>query len=603
MNSDPSTQAYGPWNPGIGSDLPREYVRLSTMFRPENTETTVEQARELSDFCGIAPHDLVAFRADRLIVHELLIRVTADLSVPDGPNDEDLGINFRGMTATVLEKYIAPHRDALIRLHDAVRDKAAAKIASELSRELRPGGGRAAAPQARGSLRRLVGGGRSKAGPNTSRQDFWDRERRVVAEWRRKREAAEDPLDKACYDALTAIVTAIASHRGRLVGDRDLITRLAVTMVCNGHGSDVIGQAIDPYVREAADREGYRLLPRQAEPVVMNVKGASASGKSTMRPLQRTLAERLHVPWHDFALISPDIWRKFLLDYESLGAAYKYAGTMTGHELEVIDKKLDLYMANKAVRGRMSHLLIDRFRFDSFVPEADGDETSKLLTRFGNLIYLFFMITPPHATVERAWRRGLKVGRYKAVDDLLYHNIEAYVGMPQLFLTWALKTGKRVHYEFLDNSVAEGRRPRTVAYGWNGEMNILDIKCLIDVDRFRKVNVDARTPEDVHAGDDMAPENNLDFLRQCARWIPVINFADFRTGYVYAQLKAGAWTHRDEDYLARACEVEDVKVGLEGIGSDAGPVAATAEMEAPRLDVETAHTLGAWGAEAGARLR
>ena len=44
----------------------------------------------------------MAFRPERLAVHELLIRVTADVSVPDGPNYEDLGINFREITETIL---------------------------------------------------------------------------------------------------------------------------------------------------------------------------------------------------------------------------------------------------------------------------------------------------------------------------------------------------------------------------------------------------------------------------------------------------------------------------------------------------------------------
>ena len=76
----------------------------------------------------------------------------------------------------------------------------------------------------------------------------------------------------------------------------------------------------------------------------MNTKGPSASGKSTLRPLQRKLAGRIGVDWAEFALISPDIWRKQLLDYASLGDAYKYAGAFTGDELHLIDCKLDLYM-------------------------------------------------------------------------------------------------------------------------------------------------------------------------------------------------------------------------------------------------------------------
>ena len=139
----------------------------------------------------------------------------------------------------------------------------------------------------------------------------------------------------------------------------------------------------------------------------MNTKGASASGKSTLRPLQKTLAGQIGVRWDEFALISPDIWRKQLLDYAGLGAVYKYGGAFTGDEVRIIDQKLDRYMARKAASGNISHLLIDRFRFDSFAPDSD-EAGSNLLTRFGHVVYLFFMITPPETLVERAWNRGLE---------------------------------------------------------------------------------------------------------------------------------------------------------------------------------------------------
>jgi hypothetical protein len=164
--------------------------------------------------------------------------------------------------------------------------------------------------------------------------------------------------------------------------------------------------------------------------------------------LQRKLAEALKLDWTDFALISPDIWRKYLLDYDSLGDATRYAGSLTGHEIEIIDAKLDEYMAGRAARGELPHLLVDRFRFDSFSVSPNEADGGRLLTRFGDRVYMFFVITPPDATVERAWCRGNKFGRYKAVDDLLYHNVEAFTGMPQLFLTWARSPGKEVHFEF-----------------------------------------------------------------------------------------------------------------------------------------------------------
>jgi hypothetical protein len=423
------------------------------------------------------------------------------------------------------------------------------------------------------------------------------RDRRIAAEWQEKSKAANDPLNESCFWALGAVATAIIAKHGRLYADRKLLTELAVTLVCNDYGSEVIGEAIQPFIQEAAADEGYRLLPAQAHPVVMNVKGASASGKSTMRPLQRALAEKLHLPWNEFALISPDIWRKYLLDYDSLGAGYKYAGTLTGHEIEIIDKKLDLRMAAKAANGKMSHLLIDRFRFDSFAPA--GKESNRLLTRFGDLVYMFFMITPPEMTVERAWKRGLKFGRYKAVDDLLAHNVEAYEGMPELFFTWALNIGRRVHYEFLDNSVAEGARPRTVAFGWNQELTILDVKAMLNIDRFRKININAHAPAEVYIGDNLAPEANVEFLKRCARMIPVINFADYDTGHVYARLERGQWTWRDEHGFARALQDADTKAGLEAVAPNKFNPASAKPVAQPNLAGDKAHTLGAWGEAAG----
>ncbi|HEY1475616.1 MAG TPA: hypothetical protein VGF53_16190 [Pseudolabrys sp.] len=589
----PLLAEYGAWNPGLESELPAEYLPLSTIFGSENVSTSIAKAYELSDYCGLPAHELVAFRAERLTVHELLIRVTASLAVPDGRDYEDLGRNFREIAGTILKRYIAPHREEIAQVFEQLRKAASVKIERELEKAFADP--RPAAEVDEGSWwRRLFAVDTPNKRPRSPMQTASERDGRIVAEWQRKTAKADNRLDAACFDALHQIATAVMSRRGRLFGDNALLTELAVTLVCNGHGSEVIGNAIIPFFDEAVTREGYRPLPRQERPVVMNVKGASASGKSTMRPLQKVLAEKLKFPWQEFALISPDIWRKFLLDYGSLGPAYKYAGTLTGHEVEIIDKKLDRHMAARAASGETSHLLIDRFRFDSFVPDWEGKGSSRLLTRFGNLVYMFFMITPPEMTVERAWIRGLKVGRYKAVEDLLAHNVEAYTGMPELFFTWALAAGKRVHYEFLDNSVAEDRPPRTVAFGWNGEMTVLDIKSMLDIERFRKINIHAQKPEEIYIDKNLAPEFNVEFLKRCARWIPVINFADYETGQVYARLQRGKWAWRDEQRFAAMLNDPDAKAGLRAIAPNAcESTAAPAEMRI-NLALDKAHTLGAW---------
>jgi hypothetical protein len=172
--------------------------------------------------------------------------------------------------------------------------------------------------------------------------------------------------------------------------------------------------------------------------------------------------------------------------------------------------------------------------------------------------------------------------------------------MPELFFTWALTTGKRVHYEFLDNSVVEGRPSRTVAFGWNGEMTILDIKSMLDIERFRKINIRAQKPEEVYVNENLAPECNVEFLKRCARWIPIINFADYETGRVYARLKHGKWAWRDEQRFAFALKDPDAKAGLETIAPNKFGPTAGAVVEPRNLDIDKAHTLGVWGEAASA---
>ena len=556
---------FGPWNPGIESPVPGRLLHLSTRFRPENVYTTLAQARELRSVTGLEFSDLVAFRPERLALHELLIRVSADFSVPDGSKIEDLGINFRRITGELLRERIEPQRDAIAAFFEG-RKKALAEFISAELNQLSSSAATA-----------------------------------LIAKWEARGQGGSDALQRSACRALARVVSAVLVRHGRMWGPRELIASIATTIACNDFGSAEIGRLIEPWVMQAVAAGRYRLLPRQERPVVMNTKGASASGKSTLRPLQRRLAGHIGTSWSEFALISPDIWRKQLLDYATLGAAYKYAGAFTGDELHIIDQKLDQYMARKAERSEMSHLLIDRFRFDSFAPDSDV-AGSNLLTRFGRIVYLFFMITPPHLLVERAWSRGLEVGRYKAVDDTLAHGVEAYSGMPLLFFTWVERTDKRVHFEFLDNSVNLGERPRTVAFGWNESMTVLDVKCMLDVERYRRVDINATCEEALFRDRTLlAPEKNTSFLRECVQRFREFNFADQATGRVYLRLKSGAPVWTDPEALQQAARDTDTRAGLMATAPGALN-GTTAFVERPAfsdelVSTERIHTVGRWGAE------
>jgi hypothetical protein len=253
-------------------------------------------------------------------------------------------------------------------------------------------------------------------------------------------------------------------------------------------------------------------------------------------------------------------------------------------------------MSFKGKVGQLPHLLIDRFRFDSFAQDPDEEDGSRLLTRFGAYVYMFFMITPPEATVERAWTRGLQFGRYKAVDDLLAHNVEAYSGIPSLFFTWARRADKQVHFEFLDNSVAEGRRPRTVAFGFNGRMNILDLECLLDVERYQHINIEARTPEAIYAdASSRRAGRHSQFLKQCLRNIASIDFADYATGQVYAHIAGGKLTAWNPEVYRRAVRDDDVRAIFEAVAMPPKARSLGALGDEDRLDPRQHLTLGQWG--------
>ena len=141
----------------------------------------------------------------------------------------------------------------------------------------------------------------------------------ALAAWKEALPGQQDPAEHAYLLALITIIGGIIGQHGRLVADRDLVVDLSLRIVMNNFGSREIGRIIRPMFNDAVAKEGYRFLPAQSHPIVMNTKGASASGKSTIRPQQRRLAEKMNVKWEDFALISPDYWRKYLLDYETMG--------------------------------------------------------------------------------------------------------------------------------------------------------------------------------------------------------------------------------------------------------------------------------------------
>lgn len=520
LRAPSDSSEFSAWNPGVASRIPTCYRGLETIARQECVTTDHIQLDELSAMTGLPPEELATFRPMRLVLHELIVRVTADIAVAEGDSEEVFGQHFRRIARRIFDAYLLPDAESFVRLHSDLRQRTEQRVGELLENQLRSTVVRPV-KQARWAL---LGRRRDDAGRAES---LAEREHRMILGFKASGLATLDPFERAMFKSLYRVLGVIAATRGSLGGDLELLKTLVTSHVCNTLGSQLIGQAIAPLVDTAIEAEGYARVRNQEAPILISLKGASAAGKSSIRPMVKRLMLDAGIEADGYATISPDVWRRLLLDYDTLGAAYKYAGHLTSREVMVIDAKLDQYIRDKANRAHaIPHLLVDRFRFDSFSTREIGRVLHETYTRHVSTLHMYFVVTPPEETVERGWLRALERGRYKAVEDFLAHCVEAYTGMPRVLFKWLAYPQIDYRYHFLDNRVPKGTFPIPIATGTREHMTIYDPVGMIDIARYQKINVYARCRSEVYA----APESsrmdcNATFLRECLQRIPRVSFA------------------------------------------------------------------------------
>ncbi|MFY0992918.1 hypothetical protein [Halomonas sp. C05BenzN] len=537
------------WNPGLEADLPRRYHVLETIHRSANVYSRLAEMPELRALTGLEEEELVAFRAERLLLHELIVRVTADIMVLEGEEEEALGQHFRRITLKILTDYLTPQlsvlRQEYDRLHEAIHRQVGDILATAFAPEP------VATDPEPGSFLARWFGKRPAPGRQADHRSLQERHHDAIMDIKHRGLAAREELEQAIYKSTYRVLNSIAGVQGHIGVDREVLARLITRHACNDFGSRHLGRMIAPHVERAMQCEGYGRIPCAGEPILISLKGASAAGKSSLRHLLRNTLQDLGIQPEQYGTITPDIWRRLLLDYDALGEAYKYAGRLASKEVKLVDAKLDRYIRDKAQRDRtIPNLLIDRFRFDSFSSETVSRLLDDTYAKHVSTMYIYFIITPPEATVERGWQRGLERGRYKAVSDFLGHCVEAYDGMPKLLFKWLDSPRPRFEYVFLDNSVPRHTPPTTIAYGTREALHILDPLGLVNVDRYKRINTAATCPAEVYPDDDtLAVGRNCTFLERCIAKVPEVRFVDAATGTVYLRATSGRFAVEDATLL------------------------------------------------------
>ena len=567
---------FSAWNPGLEADLPSRYKSLETIHRPANVYSCLSDLLELRALTGLAEEELVAFRAERLVLHELIVQVTADVLVLEGEEEELLGLHFRSIALTILSDYLAPHLPAFQLAYDRLYDEINARVDGILAAAFAPEP-TDTDPKPDSLLSRWFGRGRP-AQQAVEPRSIEERHHDVIRDIKEKGLAAQEERERAIYKSTYRVLNSIAATQGHIGVDRELLARLITRHVCNDFGSRHLGRQIAPHVERAMHAKGYGRLPCAREPILISLKGASAAGKSSLRSFLKDTLRGLGIQPDQYGTVSPDIWRRLLLDYEALGEAYKYAGRLAGKEVKLIDAKLDRYIRDKAEReGSIPHLLIDRFRFDSFSMDKVPRLLDATYAKHVTTMYFYFVVTPPEATVERGWERGLTRGRYKAVEDFLGHCVEAYDGMPKLLFKWLDSRHPGLEYTFLDNSVPKHTPPTTIAHGTREVLYILAPLGLVNVDRYKKINTLATCPAEVYPDDDsLAIARNCTFLKQCIAKVPEVRFIDEATGQPYLQALAGRFSVVDPAILRAQREDPELAELFATLGVPSSPSAEPA---------------------------
>jgi len=534
-----NNRIYTAWSPGIDSEIPKDCRLMETIYLSENVYTSYDEVEELSGETGLNPEELVLFKPRRLALHELLIRVNANILVTEGEREEDLGVNFRLISDNIFNQYVRPQFNEIEVAYQSMISDITERVSKELENLIFK-------PQEAVKKKSLISRIFNKApvGVEHPFQTPFEREFEIVNSFKQRKISANSDIESAVFQSLYRVLGSILTLRGFIGSDIEYLTKICSRHACNYLGTNIIGKIVGIQVTKAIAKEDYQVIPNAEKPVLISLKGASASGKSSLRPRLRQMLLDLGINSDDYGTISPDIWRRMLLNYESLGELHKYAGRFTSHEVNIIDAKLDRYIRKKAKQyNSIPHLLVDRFRFDSFASEKISRLLHKTYVQYIDTMYMYFIVTPPEFTVERGWQRGLERGRYKAVDDFLGHCIEAYAGMPKLLFKWLSYGKPRFYFEFLDNSVAKGEYPLLMAKGTQKIMDIYNPEVFINIERYQRINVSAKSAREVAAEpEQLTIENNLNFYGQCIEKIDEINFIEAESQTCYLSILKGKFT-------------------------------------------------------------
>lgn len=287
--------------------------------------------------------------------------------------------------------------------------------------------------------------------------------------------------------------------------ERDAIIALATDKIYTEHVTKRMSTIINEGIASLVEKGAHKPMvpPDPNERMTFMVAGGPASGKGSSVVLLQMKAANLGLDWENVAKLNTDSYKSMLLKPGSVNP-YLYSQLAQEEASLVsikIQNKLDLMASNK----KAPHVFVDQVFL--------GDDKLTLAEKNGGKTRAIVVSTEVVTAVERSFARGEELGqegRYENTRGILNCHKEM---TKQLVSNLAKHQDQDIEVLFCDNNVGRGQKPvnfMKIDFK-NKEIEIYNEKML---DRFlQKINININAESKEEAYIDASPVSSANYLK------------------------------------------------------------------------------------------
>lgn len=229
-------------------------------------------------------------------------------------------------------------------------------------------------------------------------------------------------------------------------------------------------------------------IPPASQRLLLLVAGGQASGKGSSVAQLKYSAQQAGIEWSNISKGGGDIFRSLLLDHGAVPPNL-YQQMCQDEASLVSHNKVFTALDKMAEQGKAPHVFIEQIYV--------GKEKIEMALKEGGTAYIVVVSTEVNDAVERAFLRGIDTGRFETVRGILTAHKGMAVQLPDRLSECA---DKSVFIRIVDNNVSKGEQPIKVADidCINKTIQVYDKQKLERFISKTAINIYATHPDDVY---------------------------------------------------------------------------------------------------------